>query len=173
VLLGPFASVALLLVAAGLAKLRAPEATRTALAALGAPGPFARLLARSIGVVELGAGAWALAVGSRSVAVALVAIHLLFTSVTVALLRRPGVPCGCFGAQDAPASPAGVAANAVSAAVAALAVAWPPGGVASAFDDRLAGTLTFVLAALTAWLAYVAHGALPALGAVSPRQAAS
>ena len=175
-LLGPLAALALLLLAAGVAKLVAPEATAAALVALGLPpGASPGWGARALGAGEVALSVWVLTAGSRAAAMGLALAHLAFTAVTVRLISRPSVPCGCFGAPDAPATPAGVVSNAASTIVASAAAVWPPGTVLHLARDGLVETaLVLVLACLGAWLVHQAHVALPSLerarreGAVRP-----
>jgi hypothetical protein len=163
VLLGPLATLALLLVAAGAAKLRAPGASATALRALGLRiAPVAT--ARALGVAEIGVGAWALATGSPGAALAVATLHLGFAVTTARLLRLPAVPCGCFGAPDAPASIAGLAANVMSVLVAAAATVRPPGPLHQRLlDGPVESGTILVLAVVAAWLVHEIHDALPAL----------
>jgi len=104
--------------AAGAAKVLAPAATATAASALGVPAALTVSTARALGLAEIGVGAWALADGGAAAAIALVLAHVGFAAVTVALLRRPDVPCGCFGAPDAPATVTGLWLNLASAGAA-------------------------------------------------------
>jgi hypothetical protein len=149
--------LALLLVAAGASKLRAPAATSSALGALRVPPVLAPMVARIIGAAEVGVGIWALATGSRASAGTIAVAHLSFAVVTAALLRRPGVPCGCFGAPDAPATRAGLVVNLASAAVAGAAIAWPPGALLGAPPVTVPRATVVVLAVVGAWLVHELH----------------
>ncbi len=97
----PFAVAALVLCAAGAAKLRSPAGATAALVVLGLPAR--RWMIRALAVAELGLGAWALVSASAPAAAALAAIYAVFTVVSVALARRHAA-CGCFGGADEPVS---------------------------------------------------------------------
>jgi hypothetical protein len=166
VLLGPVASLALLVVVAGVAKLRSPEPTERALRALGVTAASAAP-ARVLGVSELVLGVWALLAGSAPACAALALLHLGFAMVTARLRRMPSVPCGCLGSSEAPATTVGLVLNLACAVVAAAAVALPPGPVGNAVADApLTAAVTVVVAATGAWLLYELHGGLPSARAV-------
>jgi hypothetical protein len=87
-----------LLVPAGLAKLRRPEAVRRALGG----GLLARdAVVRAIGAGELLLAAWILLDGSRASVAALGLTYAAFAVVAVRQQRR-GAGCGCFGATTTP-----------------------------------------------------------------------
>lgn len=90
----PHAVAALVLCAAGLAKLRSP---RTAAAALGVPAG----LIRAFSLYELALGAGAL---GWTVLSPLVALTYLGLAALTFVLARRAQACGCFGEGDAPAS---------------------------------------------------------------------
>jgi hypothetical protein len=168
VLLGPLASLALLVVVAGAAKLQAPGPTSAALIALGAPDARAAVLARSLGALEVAVGLWALLLGGTAPALALAALHLGFAGVTASLRRRPTVPCGCFGAQDAPATTTGLVVNLASAGVAVAAAVWPvPSVVTALADEPVTVAATLVVAAVGAWLLHELHGGSPGAAAAT------
>jgi hypothetical protein len=107
---------------AGASKLRNPEPSRRALAALGAPARAG--LARAMGAAEMMLAALALTVPAELSGVALAALFAGF-AVFAHLLGRAadGVGCGCFGEEDGrPPGRMHVAVNAL-AALAAVAVA--------------------------------------------------
>ena len=95
-------AVALVWAVAGVAKLRAPEATRDSVARLlGGPAPFVRAVARGLPVAELGL-ALALVAGWASPAPAAVSCALFVTfAVLIARASIRGAladgGCGCFG----------------------------------------------------------------------------
>jgi hypothetical protein len=98
VLSAPLAAAALVLVVAGLAKLRAP-------------GPAAQavrlppLAIRLVAVAELALAGLAVAGPSpRLAAVAMAAVYAAFAALTLRLARA-GSSCGCFGMQPSAASP--------------------------------------------------------------------
>jgi hypothetical protein len=160
-------AAALLLVAAGLAKLYAPGPAVTMLHRLWPPRFVAAGLIRGIGAGEVAVALLAIGFGNRAGAVALAAWYLAFTGVTVQLMRRsPATPCGCFGRAESPVGVAHVVQNLVCAVVAAVAVVRPPGWFGGLLD---AGPLTAVTggaqALLLAYLGFLSITALPALGA--------
>lgn len=167
-LLGPLASVALLLVAAGASKLRAPAAAAAALASLGVASRSSRPLARALGLAEVAVGFSVLLSGRRVALVTLLLAQLGFVAVTAVLLRRPLVPCGCFGAPHAPATRAGLATNALATAVVAAAVFAPPAPLAETLIDQpLAAATVTLLSATAAWLVHALHSARPTRTAVT------
>ena len=126
----PLVSVlAAVLVVAGLGKLRFPAAAADAMRSAGLPS--GALPARLVGAVEAGVGALVLAAPSRLSLAAMAALYALLLCFAVRLLRgaEAAASCGCFGA-DAPPSPLHAGFDAVAAAVAALAAADPPPGLA-------------------------------------------
>ncbi len=140
----PFLAAALLLAFAGLRKLADPAATGQALRTQGLPSgaPVVRLLA----VAELVAATAALsgaAVGAAALAVA----YAGFTGfVGLALLRgRPLSSCGCFAEPDLPPTWAHPAVTAGLAAVAVAVAAGSPAGL----PQLVAAGLWTGLAALT------------------------
>lgn len=161
-LLGPLTAVALLLVAAGVAKLRRPTVTQASLAGLGLPAT--PLMARTLGFVEVVLGAASLAIGSRPVVAAACVLWLALAATTVALLRKPDVPCGCFGADDAPATTMGLAVDVGCAALALAATVAPPGSLTSQLGaEPVAAGVTLCVGALLAWLLAGLHRAAPVL----------
>ncbi len=107
-MVGILSAAALLLVVAGLAKLRDPGPARSAIVAARLPGG-ARVrspwVARSVGAAEVLVGTAALLVGGRWTAALLGASYLLLALVAWRLLSvASGTGCGCFGATGAPIS---------------------------------------------------------------------
>ncbi|HET6952011.1 MAG TPA: MauE/DoxX family redox-associated membrane protein [Acidimicrobiales bacterium] len=139
---------ALLLLAAGAAKVADPSRTAGALAAL-AGRPVPALLVRAGAVVEAALGAAALVVGGRVPAALVGLSYLAFAGVVVAA-QRAGTPigsCGCFGGRaDTPPRPAHVV---VDAGLAAAALAAAAVGV----DPLVEGPAWTAVAALVAALA--------------------
>jgi hypothetical protein len=124
---GPFFACAVILVVAGVAKMRSPRAASTALTAVGIPAP--------VGLVRVAAGAEiALGIAALLRPVPLVALgvalaYVCFALVSAVFLWSPRVrSCGCLGDKEVPPSVAHVALNAAAVAVAVVAVAT---GVAS------------------------------------------
>jgi hypothetical protein len=119
VVVGPFLVVCALLVVAGSAKLRAQDATRRAAHAIGWFSGTGVVI--TLGAIEVGAGiAGALFGGITALLVALVYVGLGFAAFWL-WRRAPAVPCSCFGARSAPATPGHVVVNVVAAAIAVLA----------------------------------------------------
>jgi hypothetical protein len=114
---------ALLLVAAGAAKVANPSRTAGALAALG--WPSAPGLVRTGAFVELLLGTTALVVGGRGLALLVAASYLSFALFVMAALRAktPIGTCGCFGQADTPPKPVHVTVDAALAAGAVAAAA--------------------------------------------------
>ena len=104
---------AFVLCVAGVAKLRAPGG---AARAVGADPRLVRLFAAG----ELALGALALAAGGRVLAAVMAALYAGFAVLTLRLARA-GQTCGCFGAQQSPASPLQSALSGTLAAVCLLA----------------------------------------------------
>jgi hypothetical protein len=150
---GPFVATALVLCAAGIAKLRSPE---VAARALGIGRPVA---IRSFAAAELGVGAWA-AVHPTVLGAALVGgLYALFAVLAAVLVRRR-LACGCFGFEDQTTS-LHVGLSAVLALVAAAAAVFGAGGI-----DRMAtkgpyGTVLLVAAAACAYALVLVYTALP------------
>ncbi|WP_317983925.1 MauE/DoxX family redox-associated membrane protein [Nocardia colli] len=90
-----------LFIAAGFAKLSATAQWRQEWVASYEliPGPLVRPVAAAVPLVEMVTGIWLLlgAFGPTSVWVAVVVLVAVTVAVISALMRRLGVPCGCFG----------------------------------------------------------------------------
>jgi hypothetical protein len=163
-------SAAMLLVVAGLAKIRTPG---PAAAMIVMVLPAARTvrrgtwIARGAGVLELAAGLFAVAAGTRAGMAALAACYLVLTAVAVRLAAGPQrVPCGCFGPADGTAGRAQVVLDGACLAVSVAGVLRPPGPFAGLFDaGPLVGGTLLAQAVLLAGLAYLSVTALPALSA--------
>jgi hypothetical protein len=121
-LTAPFAVAAVVLCAAGLAKLRAPNGAVRALMVTGLPARAG--FVRALAVGELVIGGLALVRPSPLLAGGVAALYAGFCAVSLALARRHAA-CGCFGEGDAPAS---VVQSALSAALCLVAIgaAIPP-----------------------------------------------
>ena len=127
ILTTPIAVAAIVLVVAGLAKLRTPDGALRALAAAGLSLPAAAV--RIAALSELAISALVLLAPGRATCALLAAGYATLALVAGALARR-GAACGCFGDDDAPATAAHVALSAVLALLAGAGVAWPPHGIA-------------------------------------------
>lgn len=149
-----FQILAIVVAVGGVAKIVAPIAFSTTLAALGAPsGPA---VARLCGAVEVAIGAGALVAGGRVAAAVLAVTYATFAVVVVAARRAGATSCGCFGAASAAPSRLHVAVNATSAALATLAVAVGPETLADSLADQpLAGVPYLASLAVATWLVIV------------------
>jgi hypothetical protein len=120
----PLAMAALVLAVAGLAKLGSPGAAARAVG-------LSRSAIRALAVGELGLAGWAVVDGGAASSAAMAALYAGFAVLTLRLARA-GAACGCFGAEQAPASPiqsALSAALAATCAVGAVAGAHPAGWI--------------------------------------------
>ncbi len=159
---GLHAAAALLLLAAGLAKIVRPAPTTDLMATLGVPARPALTIA--IGMVEVGVGVLALAIGGPVFAGATGALYAGFVIVVLRALSAGATSCGCFGRVDAPPSWVHVVGNAAFAAVSFVAIVGD--AVVDVMDRQPAGGVGFVLlVGVVAGLSLVAFTALPeALG---------
>ena len=113
------------LILAGLAKMRRPSATASALRELSIPSPLAA--ARLLGVAEVVVGVLAIAAGERILWVGVAAAYTAFLGFVLWALAdssRVG-SCGCFGREDTPVTPSHAAFNAAAAALGWIAVVDP------------------------------------------------
>jgi hypothetical protein len=168
-LTAPFLALAVLVGAAGVAKLRRPADTAQALRTQGLPS--SAWLVRVLGVVELTACAAALAGVTGSAAV-VAGLYAGFTGfVVLALLRgRPLSSCGCFGTPDTPPSWVHASLTAAGAAAALGVALTAPAGLPAALDAG-AGQAVAVLVgtAVVGLLLHAALAHLPAVVAASAR----
>jgi len=125
-LTAPMLVGALLLCAAGVLKLRAPEAAARAARTLGIPASDG--LVRLFAIAELALGAVCALDPIRPLAVAVGITYACF-AVIAALLARQQAACGCFGEDQAPASIAQSAFSATLAATAIAASIWGAHGI--------------------------------------------
>jgi hypothetical protein len=157
VLTAPLAVAALVLIVAGVAKLRVPAPAARALRELDVPAgePAIRVFAAA----EVALGVWALVSPGAVAAIGLACCYGVFSMLAVLLARRRAA-CGCFGESDFPASRLQALISGVLAAACAAAAIWPPHGLL----DRPAGQAV-VLAIGIAGSAYamvLAYTQLPA-----------
>lgn len=150
--LGPLLVAALLLVPAGLAKVRRPAPTGLALARLGLPGSDP--LVRALGVVELVAAAGAALIGGVAAA-GVAVLYVGFAAVSAAQVRRAAATgeaadCGCFGDDSAPVGWTHVVVNLLLAAGAVAAVIVIADGVPGALGSSVPGTIGVVALAAVA-----------------------
>jgi hypothetical protein len=167
-LTAPFAVAALVLCAAGVAKLRSPAGAVRALMVVGLPARGGPVL--TVAAAEVAIGAWSLARPSPLPAAAVAGLYAIFCVLSLVLARRRAA-CGCFGDGDAPASvvqsllSAALCLVAVTAAITgAHGVGWILGGTAgqaSALIVGIAGSAYATIVAYTqlpqAWSAWSAR----------------
>lgn len=160
-LAGPLHAIALLLLAAGAAKLARPAGTVVALAMAGVPAR--RWTARVLGAGEVIVALAALAVGGVVPAALLCLLHVGFAIFALRLVARagPAASCGCFGSTGAPVTRAHVVTTAGAALLAGAAAVAAVGGVGDAVRSTPLGGVPYL--ALVAGLAAVAHLCLTAL----------
>ena len=160
VLAGPFAAAAVLLVVAGVGKVRRPRDTARALTLLGLP--LRDWSVRLIGAGEVALGVAALSVDHWAVATLVALAYAAFAGVVALALVRGGPlsSCGCFGKPDTPPTRLHLGLNLGAVAVAATA----PAPLAAVVAEDSARAVPFVaLVALTAWFTYLAIARLAPL----------
>jgi uncharacterized membrane protein YphA (DoxX/SURF4 family) len=157
VLTAPLAVAALVLVVAGVAKLRAPAPAVRALRELGLPA--GKLAIRAFAAFEVALGVWAL-LGPGSTAAGLLAASYALFSVLALLLTNHRAACGCFGEGDFPVSRVQALISAVLAVACATAAVWPPHRLL----DRPAGQAVILVIgiAASAYATVLAYTQLPA-----------
>ena len=161
---GPFLIAALLLAAAGAAKVMDPTTTVGALRKLGLPTPAAAV--RVGGAVEVVLAVGAVLTGAPVLAALVAVSYLLFTAFVLVALGR-GLPigsCGCFGKVDTPPSVLHVVVD-LAAVAAAIGVALGDGtGIADVLADQpLAGVPFLLLVAVGGYAAFTALTVVPQL----------
>lgn len=167
-MIGLLGAAAALLLLAGLPKLWAPEAGRSAVVTARLPWAWtrSRWLVRSTGVAEVAVAVSVVVLGGR-VAAALVAVTFLaLAAFSWRMLRvaPAGTGCGCFGSAAGPVSRWHVGTNLAFAAVAAAALVRPPASLwAELGTQPWAGVPLLVLTGLLTYCAYLLMTALPSL----------
>jgi hypothetical protein len=157
VLTAPLAVAALVLVVAGVAKLRAPAPAVGALRELGLPAAAPPIRAFAAGEIAL--GVWALASPTTVAATALAGCYAAFAGLALLLASRRAA-CGCFGEGDFPASRGQALISAVLAVACAAATIWSAPGIA---DRPAAQAVVLVIAiAGSAYATVLAYTLLPA-----------
>lgn len=161
---GGLHALAVLLVAAAVAKLTRPAESVDALrrARLPASPQLVRLLA----VVEIGVAALVLLVGGVGPALALAGLHAGFAAFIVRLRAMAGASasCGCFGGSEAPADRLHVVVNLAAAGVAGLGAVLGAASLPSALHDQpAAGAPYLVLVVVAAQATLLTLTALPRL----------
>jgi hypothetical protein len=157
-----FALLALLLAAAGAAKLRSPAPAGAALFALGLRS--GAWVVRAIGAAELALGLAALLAPGTVTAALLAVAYAGFAAVVARLARSaPGIPCGCFGAGSFTATRAHAAADAGAAAIAVAFAAAPAGGPRDWIAEPLAGAGAIAAVLCSAWVCWALFTAPPSI----------
>jgi methylamine utilization protein MauE len=159
---GPFAAACVVLVFAGVSKIRRPLATRPAATALGLPA--SPVAVRVFGGAEVLAAGAALAVGGPAAA----AVAVLYAALALAagrlLARSPGTACGCLGASDAPVTSTHVIVNLAAVGVAGVATA-TGSPLTEVAGSAWSGVAFVTLVGCCAWLVASLLDAVPALNA--------
>jgi hypothetical protein len=166
VLSGPYALLALLLVAAGAAEVVRPQPIVRGLRGLGLP--MDKWLVRLGAIGECILGVSALLSSSRPVAVLVAFSFLGFAAFVVAALQRPGrvSSCGCFGAEESPPSPLHLIIDLVLFGFAVAAVVDRPLPLRLFVVRHPAMSVPFLaFVCLAAWFVYLSVTALPQLAA--------
>lgn len=159
---------ALLVVLAGVAKLRRPGATRDALAW---SRPWATTAIRALGVGEVGLAVVVLTVGGRPAFGVLALAYVGFIAVAVRQ-RRAGRGCGCFGTPTVTVGPLHLVVDGVAALAAGAAAVLAVPGVPGVLPTGLVPAATSMLLLVTAtFLGQLLLTALPELLQVRARVA--
>jgi hypothetical protein len=150
VTLGIFAG---LLLPTGWAKLRKPYETARALRSVGWPGN--RMLALTLGLVEVVVGLWVLGIGSAHSVIALGVLYAGFLLWLVVAFRAGGVAssCGCAGTPDTPPTAAHAVLNIAALATVAVDLTSSRPGVSLPSTGVLEWTTIVVIVAVGSWLA--------------------
>jgi hypothetical protein len=148
-----FALLALLLLLAGVLKLRAPKPAAAALFAAGLPS--SPLLVRAIGAAEVALGLACLLIPGALTGALLALAYAGFAAVVGLLARSAeGIPCGCFGEGSFTATRGHAAADLLAAALAAAFAVDPAGGPADWLGDPFEGAVALAAVACSAWLCW-------------------
>jgi len=121
----PFATAAVVLCIAGLAKLRSPGSALRVLVVIGLPAHAGVI--RTLALGEIVAGAACVLHPAALTAGAMACLYAAFCVVSFVLVRQ-GASCGCFGAEST-ASLLQTALSASLASLALIAAVTPPHGV--------------------------------------------
>lgn len=165
VLAGPLFALALLVGAAGVAKVSRPDAAVRALRTAGLPS--SELAVRGLGAAEIVLAAATLVYGGPLLALAVAGAYAGFAAFSWRLLSRSAATasCGCFGVDtSAPVTSWHVGVNVASALVALGAVVWPSDGLPDVVADQPLWGLPFLaLVVVATWLLYATYTLLPDL----------
>jgi hypothetical protein len=168
-LIGLLSAVALLLAAAGLAKLRQRATTRSAFAAAAIPGARrlpAGLANRLSGTVELAVAAVALGLGGRLGGVLIALCYGLLAGLSARMVAVEfGQDCGCFN-RPSPITHWHIGVNLAAALIGVLAVALPARSLLAELGRQpVTGAALLLASVVLAYLGYLTMTALPALRA--------
>lgn len=160
-------AAALLLAAAGLAKLRHPSPTRSALEAAGIPGARrlgARAANRLSGAGELVVATVALLSGGRVAAASIALAYLVLAALSARMMSiESGQDCGCF-AKPVAVSHWHTAVNLSCMLAGVVALIAPADSLIGRFSHApVTASALLLAAAVLAYLAYLTMTALPEL----------
>lgn len=160
-------AAALLLAAAGLAKIRQPAPIRSALSAAGIPGADrlgAKAANRLSGAVELAVAALALLAGGRVAAASIALAYLVLAALSARMMSiESGQDCACF-AKPVAVSHWHTAVNLSCMLAGVVALIAPAGTLISRFGQApVTASALLLAAAVLAYLAYLVMTALPEL----------
>ena len=163
-LAGPYLASALLLVVAGVAKVRDPLPLVRALRSARLPAPVVGV--RLLAAAEAGLGGAAVLLGGRLSAALVALSYAAFTGFVLLVRHRGGVlaSCGCFGRTDTPATTGHLVTTGALALVAAGVATAPLGTLPEVLAAGPGAGLPLVLA--TVAVAVLAHGVLALLPAL-------
>ena len=165
-LAGPYLAAAVLLVAAGGAKLLDPLPLVRALRSVGLPAPA--FLVRVGAGVELALGLVAAVTGHGAAAIGVALSYAAFTAFVLVALTRGGVlaSCGCFGKADTPPTATHAVVTGAFAAVAAAVAVQPYGSLPDLLaSSPWSGVPLLLATAAVAATAYLVLALLPLLKA--------
>jgi hypothetical protein len=172
-MLGLLNAAAILLAAAGLAKLIRPGTGKPALVTAGVPGAdriSGPLLNRASGALELLLALVAIIAGGRPAAVLITVVYVVLAGLSIRMMSlssgKTAPDCGCFGSSSQ-LTHWHTTVNGGFALIGLAAIGWPP----DRLDTQPAGTaLVLLLASITlAYLGFLLMTVLPELlGAAAP-----
>ncbi|GAA4348495.1 MauE/DoxX family redox-associated membrane protein [Angustibacter luteus] len=168
-----YLAAAVLLVLAGLPKLRDPLPLVRAVRSVGLPA--GRTPVRAAAAAEVLGGVLALVRPGRLTAVLVAVAYLVFTGFVALALSRGGVlgSCGCFGRPDTPPTRAHLVVTGLLAASGVAVALDPPAGTwwAAATDDPALAVAVLGFAVLLTWLSYLVIAVLPTVTPSAVRSA--
>jgi hypothetical protein len=170
-LIGLLSAAALLLAAAGLAKLRQRSPARSAFAAAAVPGARrlpAGLANRLSGTVELAVAAVVLGAGGRLAGVLIALCYGLLAALSARMVAIEfGQDCGCFN-RPSPVTHWHTGVNLTGALIGVLAAVLPARSLlAELARQPVSGAALLLASVLLAYLGYLTMTALPALRAAA------